>query len=98
MLQCVAVCCSVLQCGFRVLQCVAVCCSVVSVCLQYVARDTLYLVCVTTISPTINGVSCGVLQSVAVCCSVLLQCVAVCCSMLQCVSRERVLCAAQFVS
>jgi len=71
--QCVAVCCSVLQCGavvgrrsalflsFSVLQCVAAWCSV----LQCVA------------------VCCSMLECVAVCCSVL-QCVAVCCSELQC--------------
>ena len=70
-LQCVSVCCSVLQCGDRgrthfcvavccsVLQCVAVCCSVLQCVLHYVA------------------VCCSM------CCSTL-QCVAVCCSVLQC--------------
>ena len=70
-LQCVAVCCSVVSCCCSVLycavccvhgnRCVAVCCSVLSCCsvLQYVA------------------VCCSGLQCVAVCCCVLL-CVAVC--------------------
>jgi len=81
-LQCVSVCCSVLQCAQHrsrsllmcrdmcVLQCVAVCYSV--------------LQCVT--------VCYSVLQCVAVCCSVL-QCVAVCCSVLQwvhCRSRSHI--------
>ena len=76
-MQCVALCCTVLQCTHElkeleicVLQCVAVCCSV----LQYVAvhtqtqgaRDLCVAVC------------CSVSQCVAVCCSEL-QCAAVCC-------------------
>ena len=64
MLQCVAVCCSVLQCFplslcCSVLQCVALCCSV----LQCVAVRYSALECV--------GVCCSVLHCVAVCCSVL---------------------------
>ena len=91
-MQCVALCCTVLQCTHElkeleicVLQCVAVCCSV----LQYVAVRCSVLQCV--------AVCCSVLQyvavhtqtqgardlCVAVCCSVS-QCVAVCCSELQC--------------
>ena len=64
-LQCVAVCCSVLQCVAVLLQCVAVCYSV----LQCVAVRCSVLQCV--------AVCYSVLQCVAVCCSVL-QCVAVC--------------------
>jgi len=55
-MQCVAVCCSVLQCA---LQCVAVCCNV----LQCVAVCCSVLQCV--------AVCCSVRQCVAVCCSVL---------------------------
>ena len=88
-MQCVAVCCSVLQ---RVavccssLQCVAVCCSA----LHCIAVCCSVLQCV--------AVCCSVLQCVAVCCSVLqcvavhcsvLQCAAVCCSVLQCVEMIR---------
>jgi len=82
MMQCVAVCGSVLQyiavcCSL--VQCVAVCGSV----LQYVAVCCSLVQCV--------AVCCIVLQCVAVFCSVLqygsmLQCLAVCCSVLQCVS------------
>ena len=78
MLQCVAVCCSVLHWVLRqqvgVLQCVAVCCSV----LHRVLRQQVgVLKCI--------AVCCSLLQCVAVCCSVF-QCVAVCCSVLQCVA------------
>ena len=70
MLQCAAVCCSMLQrVGRSVVQCVAVCCSVlqcVAVCLA-----------VCNVSPPPPT------ECVVVCCSVL-QCVAVCCSVLQC--------------
>jgi len=104
MLQCIAVCCSVLQCdllrsplnnvpGFKSLQCVAVCCSV----LQCVAVCCRVLQC--------DAVCCSVLQCVAVCCSVISwdplritflvqnrcsmsQCVAVCRSVSQCVAVE----------
>ena len=87
LLQCVAVCCSAMQCdavfhsvlltvcgnALQMLQCVAVCYSV----LQCVAVCCSVLQCV--------AVCCSVLQCVTVCCSVL-QCVAVCCSVLQCVA------------
>jgi len=75
-LQCVAVCCSVLRCVAvccSVLQCAAVCCGV----LQCVAVCCSVLQCV--------AVCCSVLWCVAVCCSVL-QCVAVCFRVLQCVA------------
>ena len=84
MLQCVAVCCSELQCAQQnmqqlhqvdilavccsVLRCVAVCCSV----LQCVQQNMQQLHQV-----DILAVCCSVLQCVVVCCSVL-QCVAVC--------------------
>jgi len=89
LLQCVAVCCSVLQqlCTARlsieiVLQCVAVCCSVlhcVAVCMSWmpVKRDC-----------------CSMWQSIAVCCS-MLQHVAVCCSVLQYVHELRASCLSQ---
>jgi len=72
----VAVCCGVLRC-------VAVRCSV----LQCVAA---HFPCVATwpvylAEPRGKGVSCSVLQCVAVCCSVI-QCVEVCCIVLQCVA------------
>ena len=73
-LRCVAVCCSVLQCAAvcrSVLQRAAVCCSV----LQCAAVCCSVLQCMT--------VCCSVLQRAAVCCSVL-QCAAVCCSVSQC--------------
>ena len=76
-LQCVAVCCSVLQLS----QCVAVCCSVL-------IQDGLSLIfqqCVASGSDSSVAVCCSVLQCVAVCCSVL-QCVAVRCSVVQCVA------------
>ena len=73
MRQCVAVCCSVLQCVGGVLQSVAECCSV----LQCLAVSCSVLQCL--------AVSCSVLQRVAVCCSVL-QCVAVRSCVLQCVA------------
>jgi len=63
-----SVCCSVLQCVASVLQCVAVCCNVLQ-CVAVVQWRGIF----------------SVLQCVAVCCSVL-QCVAVCCSVLQCVA------------
>jgi len=87
-LQCVAVCCSVLRCipvsscsncnivKRHLLQCVAVCCSV----LQCVAVCRIVLQCLPVPTPTLSHRAC-----VAVCCSVL-QCVAVCCSALQYVS------------
>jgi len=89
-LQCVAVCCSVLQCVAvpcvavcGSVQCVAVCCSVFQCvaascsALQYVAVCCRVLPCVAL---------CGsVRQCVAMCCSVL-QCVAVCRSVSQCVA------------
>ena len=80
MLQCAAVCCSVLQrvaACCSVLQCVAVCCSVVRC--SAVWCSALQRVC---FAPIASGF---VLQCVAVCYSVL-QCVAVCCTVLQCVA------------
>jgi len=71
MLQCVAVCCSVLQCGHVS----SACCHVYI----FTPHTPSYLMCVGV------KVCCSVLQCVAVCCSVL-QCVAVCCSVLQCVA------------
>jgi len=79
-LQCVVLCCSVLQivcCS--VLQCVAACCGV----LQCVAVCCSVLQCV--------AVYCIVLQCVAVCCR---SCVAVCCRVLQCVADRVVQCVA----
>jgi len=84
-LQCVAVCCIVLQniavcCS--VLQCVAVCCSV----LQWVA------VCCRVLQSVVLrwvAVRCSMSQRIAVCCSVF-QRVAVCCSVLQCVSVTKI--------
>jgi len=85
MLQCIAVCCSVLQrvAVYRspliawsipkATPFAAVYCSV----LQYLAVLSNALQCV--------AVCCSVLQCVAVCCSVL-QCVAMCCSVLQCIA------------
>ena len=74
MVQCGAVCCSVLQCvavRCSVLQCGAVWCCERGLSLQvHVCKSKYVAVC------------CSVLQRVAVCCSVL-QCVAVCCSVLQ---------------
>jgi len=85
-MQCVAVCCSVLQLLSTLCQCVSgkclsvlqtrvtmICCSV----LQCVVGCSSVLQCA--------AVCCSVLQCAAVCCSVL-QCVAVCCSVLQRVS------------
>jgi len=76
-LQCVAVCCSVLQYKSKTQCCnvrryaalVAAWCSVMQ-------RDAVVLQC--------DAVCCSVFQCVAVCCSVL-QCVVVCCSVLKCV-------------
>ena len=95
-LQCAAVCCSVLQ---RVLQCVAVCVNSLDPCtksttccsvLQCVAVCCSVLQCALTHWTHARrvphvAVCCSVLQCVAVCCSVL-QCAAVCCSVLQCVA------------
>ena len=97
MLQCVAVCCSVLQCVALFfywfcsffcqvrLQRVAVCCSV----LQCVAVSGVVVLLVLFLllsgeSSVLQRVAacCSVLQHGAVCCSVL-QCAAVCCSVLQ---------------
>ena len=77
-LQCVAVCCSVLQVYCSVLQCVAEsktfsCDASQIASLLVCCPHPLVLQCV--------AVCCSVLQRVAVCCSVL-QCVAVCCSVL----------------
>jgi len=90
-LQCVAACCSVLQCD-------AVWDSVLRCVVMRIAHLSDGTVDVTMRDEDIQGktysihisalqyipVCCSVLQCVAVCCSVL-QCVAVCCSVLQCV-------------
>ena len=98
-LQCVAVCCSVLQCVVvpvggnshvawvavfcSVLQCVAVCCRVLQ-CVVVPVGGNSHVACV--------AVCCRVLQCVTVCCRVL-QSVAVCCSVLQCLAHhERDVC------
>jgi len=84
-LQCVAVCCSVLQgvavrcSALQCVKCVAVCCSMLQCRPQRCA-----------ISPGLDSSSSAsyhtsVLQCVAACCTVL-QCVALCCSVLQCVA------------
>jgi len=74
-LQCVAVCCSVLQCVLQcVAVCAAVCCSVlrrVAVCRGHITEGSCHSPCILVLQ--------YVLQCVAMCCSVL-QCVAVCCS------------------
>jgi len=88
MLQCIAVCSSMLQCvvaycsvsmtlydlAYYMLQCIAVCCSV----LQCVAACCSVLM-------TLYDLAYYIWQCIAVCCSVL-QCVAACCSVLQCVA------------
>ena len=83
-LQCVAVCCSVLPATTTKTRSVAVFCSV----LQCVAVHCSVLQCVLT-APFFGATPkleyCSVLQDVAVCCSVL-QCIAVYCSVLQCVA------------
>jgi len=93
MLQCVAVCCSVLPCVAvccRVLQCVAVCCSTYTYLLQ--ALDLLgahllqlrhrHLLHICNVwKQFLDAIG----RLITVCCSVL-QCVAVCCSVLQCVA------------
>jgi len=69
---CVAVCCSLLQCGAVCVQCVAVCCSM----LLYVAVCCSVLQCVQCVQCISEGlfiVCCSLLQSAVVCCS-LLQC------------------------
>jgi len=79
LLQCIAVCCSVLYCVCIVLQCVAVCCSVlpcVCILLQCVAVCCSVLQCVAVCLHCV-AVHWSMLQCVAVC----IHCVAVCCSM-----------------
>jgi len=84
-LQCVALCCSVLclMQYLSVLQYVAVNCSLL--CLMYVTSLSLSL----SLSLVLQSVAicCSVLQCIAVYCSVL-QCVAGCCSALQCASID----------
>jgi len=95
-LECVGMCCSVLQCAvvsfceLQWLQCVAVCWSVlecVGVCFNAEALESQIHLCfkktwrVNTLQCV--AVRCSALHCVAVCCSVL-QCVAVCFSALQC--------------
>jgi len=95
-LQCVAMCCTVLQCALRtpdesivchndelLLQYTVLCCSES----QCVAMCCSVLQCVAVCCTVLHCVAlcCSVLQCIAVCCSVL-QCVAVCCSELQCVA------------
>jgi len=97
-LQCVAVCFSVMHstgratatalqsCKIGVLQCVAACCSVlqcVAVCCSVLHSTG--RATVTALQSHVKLLSSSVLQCVAVCCGVL-QCVAVCCSVLQCVA------------
>ena len=94
MLQCVAVCCSVLQCvavilrnvkyisQFFSMKHILVCCSV----LQCVAVCCSVLQCVAVILRNVNYFSQFFsMKHILMCCSVL-QCVAVCCSVLQCVA------------
>jgi len=75
----VAVCCSVvavwLQCGCGVLRCVVVYCGVLQI-----LRCVAVCCCTQNIDSLEAQAGCSVLQCVAVCCGVL-QCVAVCCSM-----------------
>ena len=98
LLQCVAVCCIVLQflvvrcivphwwmrydLTWHLLQCVAVCSM-----LQRVAPCCSVVQCFTVCNSELQcaAMCCSVLQCVAVCCSAL-QCVAMCCSVLQCVA------------
>ena len=107
MLQCVAVCDSVLQC-------VAVCDSVLlkMMCIRgYIIETNAHVPAshtqhkqtqayrATLLKMMCIFVCCSVLQCVAVCCSVL-QCVAVCCSVLQCVIKDDVhfcLCVSLFI-
>jgi len=75
-LQCVEVCCSVLQCVAVLLQCVAVCCSVlqcVAVCYSVLQYCCSVLQCVAVCASLESLVCCSI---VSVCCSI----VAVCCS------------------
>jgi len=89
-LQCVAVCCSVLQCVAvccSVLQCVAVCCSIMqcvalSTTLQHKIHQTVCLLSHLSHNKSHDD-SRETLFGVAL----MLQCVAVCCSVLQCVKR-----------
>ena len=81
MLQCVAVCCSVLQCiiyvgGSKVVREEQVSCSV----LQHVAVFCSVVQC--------GAVWCSVVQCVALCCTVL-HCAALCCTVLQCVAEKQ---------
>jgi len=96
LLQCAAVCSSVVKCGavcsgvvqhvavccimLHALQYVAACCSV----LQCVAEECVEWLLVRRIYLMLQYVS--VSQRDALCCSSVLQCVAVCCSVLQCVA------------
>ena len=92
MLQCVAVCCSVLQC---VAECFAVCCSTKSPALIHVferniQEDIVEIVKSQGIARSLLEVAvwcvcCSVLQRVAACCSVL-QCFIACCSAFWCVA------------
>jgi len=82
-LQCVAVCCSVLRepfCALPIFSCILICSSTIPFAHTYVNG------CVAVCSSVLQcvAVCCSVLQCVAVCCSVLL-CVPVCCSVLKCV-------------
>jgi len=77
-LQCVAVCCSVLLSRYNKRHCACACLAL---------RHIRYACCVVCCSVLqCVAVCCSVLQCVAVCCSVL-QCVAVCCIMMQDVKR-----------
>jgi len=85
-LQCVAVCCSVMQrvaVSCSELQCVAVCCGVLQrVVLQCVTSLGFVQLSVYAVVLCV-AVRCSVLQCVAVSCN-MLQCVAVCCNVSQC--------------
>ena len=86
MLQCVAVCCSVLQC---VLQCVVLWCHEVVACVRIATctckKEMTYIaICLSHAATCYRGaVCCRVLRCVAVCCCVL-HCAALCCIMLPC--------------
>jgi len=97
-LQCITVCCSILQghtradqlqcvaVWYSVLQCITVCCSILQVlCVAVYCKDTL------------TQINCSVLQCGTVCCSVL-QCGTVYCSALQCVAVYCKYCVLQYIA
>jgi len=95
--QCVAVCCIVLQCIVgssrwildfsTAVRCFAVCCSAMQCVAEYCGICSLKSSWIWDLRTAVHCVAmfCSVLQCVAVCCSVL-QCFAVCCSVFQCVA------------